>query len=261
KTYTTSFDMAHLPQVISFIILSGIVGYLFGKIIIAHRAINEQQEKFSIIGTNLSGMMHDHGSPLANILMNVHLLESKISDKNQIRHCEWINKEAARVLKMMMDIKLVASGAKTIKLSMAPIDLKPFLKNVISKMSLRCAIGINSKFEGKVLVDKDYFERVIWNLVKNADEAVEGIEDGEIRISTSKAGNSVLICISDNGPGITPKNLKSIFELGQTYDKRKGAGIGLYNCKKIVESHKGKIWITSEVNKGTNVYIKIPMKD
>lgn len=257
-TFTNSFDLVYWPQALSLVILSGIVGYLFAKTISAYRIINEQLKTFSIIGMNASSIIHDLSNPLAGIVGYTQLLKSEIDNPQQIRDCERIGKEATRISKMIMDIKMTAQSPKTIELSRTPTDLKSFLENIISRMALHCKIGIDSRFKGQVSIDRDYFERVLWNLIKNADEALGDTEDGRVEISISELDNSVIICISDNGPGIPKKILRNIFKLGQTFGKKGGSGIGLYNCKKIVEAHRGKIWLVSELDKGTIVYIKIP---
>jgi signal transduction histidine kinase len=257
-TIKEAFAWHHLPEALSYIILGAIISFLFGKIIIAYRTINEQLQTFSRIGINASGIIHDLGNPLAILRSCIYSLKQKSEKPDQIAACEKMTKQAEHISRMVMDIKITAQDKKTIGLSRTPTDLKRFLEDIISETDFKSEIEINSKHEGQISIDKDYFERVIWNLIKNADEALEGVAGGRIEISTEEADNSVLICVSDNGPGISKKILKHIFELGQTFGKRGGAGIGLYNCKNIVEAHGGKIWLTSKAGKGTSVCIKIP---
>ncbi len=256
--FTNSFDSTYWLNAISYVILSGIIGYLFGKTISAYRTISEQVEKFSIVGMNAATIVHDLNNPLNGVIGFAHLLKNKIDNQEQIKACDIIEREAIRISKMIEDIKMFVQATETIELSKTPADLKLFLKNIIFKMTLYCKVRIDSTFEGQVLIDRDYFERVLWNLIKNADEALRLTEDGRIEISISESDNSVNICVSDNGPGIPQKILKNLFKLGQTFGKKGGTGIGLYNCKKIVEAHRGKIWLDSEVGKGTKFYIKIP---
>jgi len=257
-TFLSAYDLKYWPHALSYVIISGIIGYFFGKTIAAYRTINEQLERFSEIGINASGIIHDLSNPLTGIIGHAQLIKSEVDNPQLISECEVIEKESRRLSKMIMDIKMIAQGTEAVKLSKTPTDLGSFLENLISKMALHRQVKIDSRFEGPVSIDRDYFERVLWNLIKNADEALEVTEDGRIEISINESNNSVIICISDNGPGIPKKILKNLFKLGQTFGKRGGSGIGLYNCKRIVEAHGGKIWLTSEVGKGTKVYIKIP---
>ncbi|MGB2599246.1 MAG: HAMP domain-containing sensor histidine kinase [Candidatus Omnitrophota bacterium] len=256
-TFVKAFESSHLLPALSYVVLSGMIGFLFGKIIIAHRTINEQLQAFSRIGINASGIAHDMSSPLASLRACVYSLE-KAGKLSQMGACEKMAEEAARISKMITDIRIIVQGGKTIELSKTPTNLKSFLEDVVSQTDFQHEIKIDSTLEEEVSIDKDYFDRVLWNLIKNADEALEGIADGRIEISAEGTDNSALICVSDNGPGIPQKALKHVFELGQIFGKRGGSGIGLYNCKKITEAHGGKIWLNSKANKGTKAYIKIP---
>jgi signal transduction histidine kinase len=232
-TFMDSFDPIHWPNALSFIVLSGLTGYFFGKTIYGYKTINEQLEKFSIIGIKASSILHDLNNPLTGIIGYVELVRSKIEDPKQISYCEKIEEEATRISKMIMDIKMLAQSKKKIELLKTPTDLKLFLKNIISKMTLHCDVQIDSKLKGQVSIDKDYFERVLWNLIKNANEALEMTKNPKIEISITELNNYVIICISDNGPGIPKKLLKNLFKLGQTFGKKGGSGIGLYNCKEM----------------------------
>ena len=68
------------------------------------------------------------------------------------------------------------------------------------------------------------------------------------------------VCIRDNGIGIPKEDFKRIFEMFtrlHSKDKYKGSGIGLNTCKRIVDKHKGQIWLDSELGHGTTFYIKL----
>ena len=103
-----------------------------------------------------------------------------------------------------------------------------------------------------------YFERVFWNLFKNADEAMAGKTGARIEISLGQDEKGVTIGIADNGPGIPPEPAKKLLGFGETYGKNGGSGIGLYNCKKIIEAHGGELWFTSVAGKGTSFFIRLP---
>ncbi|HDZ76822.1 MAG TPA: HAMP domain-containing histidine kinase [Candidatus Omnitrophica bacterium] len=256
--FKMAFSAEHLPPAVLYIIFGGIMGFFIGKTIIAYRMIAKQLESFSLIGMNASSIIHDLNNPVATIKMGVEVLRRNIADTERIEIYGEIERDVARLSKMVTDIKIVAQGEKLIQLSKTPVELKTFLDDVVSGMTLRHEIKISCGFEGVVSIDKDYFERVIWNLLKNADEALAMTEGGKIELSVSKTEDSVLMCISDNGPGIPKEISKSLFEIGKTFGKKGGSGIGLYNCRIITESHGGKIWCISEEGKGTKFYIKIP---
>lgn len=82
-----------------------------------------------------------------------------------------------------------------------------------------------------------------------------------VNILAEQEGNYWIFKIQDNGIGIAPKYRDRIFEIFQRLNKRdeySGTGIGLALCKKIVESYRGKIWVESELKKGSCFYFTIP---
>jgi light-regulated signal transduction histidine kinase (bacteriophytochrome) len=97
------------------------------------------------------------------------------------------------------------------------------------------------------------------NLISNAIK-FKGEKDPEIKISCKKVNKEFVFAVKDNGIGISKEYFERIFVLLQrlhTVDKYPGTGIGLAICKKIVERHEGKIWVESELNKGSSFYFTI----
>ena len=93
------------------------------------------------------------------------------------------------------------------------------------------------------------------NLMINAAQACE--ERGEVTFRLSETDGRVRIDVVDTGAGIAPEHVSRAFEAFYT-TKPKGTGLGLSICKRIVESHGGKITLTSKLNKGTTVSIELP---
>lgn len=253
-----SFKLEYWLHAFSYAVLAGIAGYFFGKTVYAYKEMNKQMEKFSKIGINASSIIHDLNNPLTGIKWSAEMLKRTTQSKEQTQICSMIEQGVERIAKMITDIKLIAQGTDRVEIVKTPVDLKLFIEKIISKMILHVDISLKVEISGKVFLDKDYFERVIWNIIKNADEALEKTKDGKIEIAIKEEDGFVRISISDNGSGVPKNILKDLFELGKTFNKKGGSGIGLFNCRKIVEAHKGKIWVTSEEGRGTTFYIKIP---
>ena len=130
-----------------------------------------------------------------------------------------------------------------------PIALKPMLTSL---QQLTSSYGISFTFdvypEQLILkADKGMVEQLLLNLLKNAKEACEGIENPIIEIKAEKIGNSIKITVSDNGQGIVPEARDKIF-IPFYSTKAKGSGIGLSLCKQIVVRHGGKMSINSDNN-------------
>jgi len=92
--------------------------------------------------------------------------------------------------------------------------------------------------------------------VLNAKQAIAG--DGHISISIEQCEGSVLVTVSDTGSGIPSDLLGSLFRPSQSC-RAGGLGIGLYQCKQIMEAHHGSIEVRSEEGKGTRVKITFPL--
>ena len=101
------------------------------------------------------------------------------------------------------------------------------------------------------------FKRIISNLVNNS---VEAISDGKgnIKIILLSENEYVILKVKDDGRGIPPEILSRLGEKGLTFNKKGGSGLGLYHSKTTLEKWGGKLEIKSQINKGTEVTIKIP---
>jgi len=109
-----------------------------------------------------------------------------------------------------------------------------------------------------VFADKSHLMRVLNNLVKNAIQAIPDERKGIVRTSVKQVENDVLICVSDNGTGISEEMKSKVFQPYFT-TKNSGTGLGLAISRKIIEMVKGRIWFETEEGKGTDFYIQLPL--
>jgi putative PEP-CTERM system histidine kinase len=108
----------------------------------------------------------------------------------------------------------------------------------------------------KVRLDPAQFQNVVVNLALNARDAVNS--RGRIRVETAQQNGWVILTVTDSGCGMNPEFMqRSLFRPFQT-TKKQGIGIGMFQCKMIVEAHHGKIEVQSELNKGTTFRILLP---
>ncbi len=105
--------------------------------------------------------------------------------------------------------------------------------------------------------DRTQLIRVVTNLVKNATQALEGVENPKIFVKVEERGENVAISVSDNGVGISEENKEKIFEPKFT-TKSSGMGLGLAMVKNLVEAYNGTITFTSKRNKGTIFTVEFP---
>jgi signal transduction histidine kinase len=108
----------------------------------------------------------------------------------------------------------------------------------------------------KVRLDPAQFQNVVVNLALNAKDAINA--RGKIRVETAQQNGWVVLTVTDAGCGMNPEFLqRSLFRPFQT-TKKQGIGIGMFQCKMIVEAHHGKIEVQSELNQGTTFRILLP---
>ncbi len=108
----------------------------------------------------------------------------------------------------------------------------------------------------RVRVRREQIQQVLLNVILNAQQVVA--DRGEIRIDTEQIRESVVVTVTDTGPGIPSAELRTLFQKFRT-TKAGGLGIGLYQCKQIIEAHRGKISVNSEAGRGTCVRIELPI--
>ena len=110
--------------------------------------------------------------------------------------------------------------------------------------------------------DERRISQVLLNLVGNA---IKFTDSGEVRIEAATVDGALEVSVSDTGPGISPADQEHIFEEfrqaeGSVAQRKGGTGLGLAIAKKIVEMHGGKIWVESEVGKGSTFTFTLPLK-
>jgi len=110
--------------------------------------------------------------------------------------------------------------------------------------------------------DERRLTQVLLNLVGNA---IKFTEEGQVGIKASTENGSLLVAVSDTGPGIAKSNQARIFEEFQqaeklTAAKKGGTGLGLAISKRIIEMHGGSIWVESSPGHGATFLFKIPAK-
>lgn len=108
-----------------------------------------------------------------------------------------------------------------------------------------------------IKVDHEKIQKVLINLFLNAYEALE--KDGKIMVGGDVNGRYVIISVSDNGPGIPEEFQRDYLFKPFKTTKETGFGIGLYQCKEIVEAHRGRIEVESKVGEGTTFNIFLPL--
>ena len=175
-----------------------------------------------------------------------------------------IEEEADRLSKMIDDLldasRLQAGG---LNINKADVSLESISKRVAERLSTQSNKHvIVTDFPEKfpvILADETRIEQVILNLVSNA---LKYASNGEIKITGQARPEQVVICVSDEGPGIEARDLPHIFDRFYRSTKAvkntKGAGLGLYLARAIIEAHGGRIWTDPKPDSGARFCFSLP---
>ena len=221
---------------------------------------NENLEQFAYVAS------HDLQEPLRTMASYSQLLEDRYKmklDKDADEFIAFIVDAAKRMQRLITDL-LAYSRIGTVEAETTDVDCNSILGKVIA--SIKSAIDetgavITSNTLPNSLCNESDFVRLFQNLLSNAIKFRKADETPRIHISATKKDREWLFSISDNGIGIDEKYKEKIFVIFQRLhgrDKYPGTGIGLSMCKKIVEMHDGRIWVESQIGKGSTFYFTIP---
>lgn len=227
-------------------------------------------ERLASLGKLSSSVAHEINNPLSGILIYTKLIHKKLSDPELsdakrvtiLRHLDLIEKEAKRcgdIVKGLLDF------SRKDQEDFEPVHLHGVLQETYELMTHPIRIANNSFTSGfdasydLVYCSPNQVKQACVAILVNASEAVH--ENGEIAIRTSNPDEETIrIDISDNGVGISPEDLPHIFEpFFSTKHSTSGIGLGLAIVHGIIQNHKGKIQVKSEIGKGTVLSITLPL--
>jgi signal transduction histidine kinase len=121
------------------------------------------------------------------------------------------------------------------------------------------AVQLDVRAELTVKANKTKLQQVLVNLLKNAAHAVRDIPEGQIVVSLDREGDQAVICVSDNGIGMTPEILERIWDPFFTTKGESGTGLGLDISRSIIQSHGGRIDCQSAPGRGAAFKIFLPV--
>jgi putative PEP-CTERM system histidine kinase len=148
------------------------------------------------------------------------------------------------------------------KVRMSPVeaDLNQVVQIALEAVAVAPEVSVvRSLSDGlpRMSLDPDQVQKVVTNLLINARDAVG--RGGEIRVGTTAQGGWAVLSVADNGCGMSVDFLaRSLFRPFQT-TKKTGIGIGMFHCKTIVEAHRGRIEVESQIGKGTTFRVWLPV--
>jgi signal transduction histidine kinase len=221
----------------------------------------------------LANMSHELRTPLNAIIGFSEVLGEKMFgelNEKQAEYTEDILSSGRHLLSLIneiLDLSKVEAGRMELELTTFDLPLaienaRTFVRERATKHGINLDVTVDERL-GDFVGDERKIKQVLLNLLSNAVKFTP--EGGRIGIKARQADGSVEISVSDTGIGIAPEDQPKIFEefrqVGSDYaHKIEGTGLGLTLAKKFVELHGGKIWVTSELGKGSTFSFTLPEK-
>jgi PAS domain S-box-containing protein len=260
-------DLSTLPVGITYAPLISLEGRLL-NIIATVRDITHFREADEVKRTFISVISHELKTPITLIKGYVGTLrrEDAAWDREVVKDSlTVIEDEADRLTELienLLDATRLQSG--TLSLNRSDVALKTTAERASERFRtqlIRHQIRVEFP-EGfpVILCDEDRIEQVLYNLISNAIKYSP--EGGEITIGGQSFSDHVVICVVDEGPGIAPGDIPYVFDRfyrsPESSRKTKGAGLGLFLSRAVVEAHGGRIWVNPKQQQGAQVCFSLP---
>ncbi|MDP4095056.1 MAG: ATP-binding protein [Bacillota bacterium] len=242
-----------------------------GGVIVVLQDITEQQKLEDMRKEFVANVSHELRTPLTSIKSYAEtLLDGAMEDsETALKFLGIINSEADRMTRLVRDLlQLTRIENQQVQWNMKSVNVAGLVADAVEKLQME-AKNKNLTMANYVIgeipeinADYDRLEQVILNILSNAMKYTTG--GGKITVYTSRVYNDIYVKVADTGIGIPKDDLDRIFERFYRVDKARsremgGTGLGLSIAKEIVEAHGGSINAVSELGKGTEITVILPI--
>ncbi len=236
------------------------------------RDVTESKELTYLKENFIANVSHELRTPLTSIIGSAELImaDEKTGSFPYSQFVRIIDKEARRLRELVdsiLDFSLLET--RRLELKLEQVDVNDLAEEIVGKygpMAERNGIQLELEPGGNIpltYADPNLVASALGNLVKNAIQFNSA--GGRVRVSTSLQDGNVALAVADDGPGIPASQLVTIFSTFYQVDGSStravgGTGLGLTIAKRAVESHGGRIDVTSEVGAGSTFTILLPLR-
>lgn len=254
---------------ISLVFILAIIGIFYYIL----QTVVQQKKNSEIKNDFINNMTHELKTPISTISLACEALrDPELSRLENVknRYIGIINDENKRLGLLVEEVLQSAVLDKgDFKLKREELDVHALLADVIDKFQIQVKEKggrISTTFEADlslVEADKNHLTNVVYNLLDNATKYSKDAPD--IEVFTKNRDEAIVIGVRDHGIGISAENLKKVFDrlyrvpTGNVHNV-KGFGLGLSYVKIITERHGGKVYVESQLGKGSTFYIELPLK-
>jgi signal transduction histidine kinase len=218
----------------------------------------------------LANMSHELRTPLNAILGFTQVLRAQMYGPVNAKQAEYLDdmlqsgQHLLSLINDVLDLSRVEAGQ--VELEITPFSLREALESgvvMVRERAVQGGVNVELAADPRVDVvegDERRIRQVIFNLLANAVKFTPS--GGAVDVTAARADGEIRISVADTGPGIAPEDRERIFEKFQqgeaAVEQREGTGLGLALSKRLVELHGGRIWVDSEVGKGSTFVFTLP---
>ena len=230
------------------------------------RAASEAKSQF------LANMSHEFRTPLNAIIGFTEVLQDQIPGPVNAEQLEYLGdihsagQLLLRLINDVLDIAKIEAGHMELFYETFPVaqvirDAITTLRPAAEKKGLWMQWNLPPDL-GLITADQIRLKQILYNLISNA---VKFTETGGVTVSASIEEDHLHLMVTDTGIGIRPEDQERMFiefsQLNSTHGRKyEGTGLGLALSKRLAEAHKGRIWLESELNKGSTFHVRLPLR-
>jgi signal transduction histidine kinase len=220
-----------------------------------------RSEKLAAIGQLVAGVAHELNNPLASIVGYAELMTDEITDGPSRQKLGKMIREAQRMKRI---IENLLRFARQNNLEKKSANLQELLQEVLALREYHIGahqVDVDVRVESglpQVAVNEDQFKQILLNLLNNAIDALEGVQEKRIRIEALRREERVIVRFDDNGPGFVDVN-RAFDPFYTTKPIGKGTGLGLSICYGIVKEHGGDIHAANLEPCGARIALELPV--
>jgi signal transduction histidine kinase len=220
-----------------------------------------QSEKQASIDELSSTLAHELRNPIAAAKS---LVQQMGEDPTSLENVEYAKVALEEMGRVERSISHLLKYAKEEDYAFAPVGICAVVDGALTQMrakldAAKVAVARNYIGGPTVVADRDKLRQVFANILDNAIDSFDGVQEGRrVELFVENGNGSATVRVRDNGCGIPPERLERIFNPFFT-TKEKGTGLGMAISKKIVEAHEGTIDVFSDAGRGTEFVVSLPL--
>ncbi len=225
------------------------------------RRRQEYEQRLSAIGQMLSGVVHDLKTPLTIASGYLQLMQRADDPDRRSEYAARIQAQFEHMHGMTRELLAYARGesrvfARSVHMHAFVDEVRELLEHEFRDTGIR--LEVSTDYRGDARLDDGKIKRVLFNLARNARQAM-GERGGTYAVTFARDGGDLVITCVDDGPGIPEAIRGRLFEAFVTANRDGGTGLGLAIVRKLVSEHGGAVAFQSETGEGTTFEIRLPL--